>query len=100
MRNLDWDDLSVANAFTAWMRKQGWGAYCDRYMSLQRRFAAQRGLGLEESKGLQEIISAMLILDGEMDVSTYFSALTFKEEEIKQKKNDFPKRATSRRGDH
>ncbi|RYC56978.1 hypothetical protein CHU98_g9231 [Xylaria longipes] len=81
VRNYDVGDFQVAKAFTAWMEKQGRGKYCGRYMSLLARMAAAKGTTLEESKGLQEFISVMLKLDGEIDVTTYFAALAWTEHE-------------------
>jgi len=83
VRNYDRDDLSVAKAFTAWMEKQGRGAYCKRYMALLARLAAEKGVRLEESRGLQQFISILLKPNGEIDVTTYFSAHAFYEQEQK-----------------
>ncbi|KAI0182302.1 dimethylallyl tryptophan synthase GliD1 [Xylaria flabelliformis] len=81
VRNYNIGDLQVAKAFTAWMEKQGRGAYCKRYMSLLARLAATKGTTLEQSKGLQEFISVMLKPNGEIDVTTYLAALAFSEAE-------------------
>ena len=100
VRNYDRDDLSVTQAFTAWMEKRGRGAYCLRYMSLLTRLAAQKGVRLEESKGLQEFISILLKPNGEIDVTTYFSAHAFQEQEQKQQNGSgSPREGTLRRGE-
>ncbi|RYP10930.1 hypothetical protein DL764_000366 [Monosporascus ibericus] len=100
VRNFNRDDLSVAKAFTAWMEKQGRGDYCKRYMSMLTRLAAEKGMRLDESKGLQEFISVLLRPDGEFDVTTYFSAHAFNEQKQQQQQGSpSPRRGTRRRGD-
>lgn len=101
VRNYDRDDLSVAKAFTAWMEKQGRGGYCKRYLSLLSRLAAEKGMRLEESKGLQEFISILLRADGEIDVTTYFSAHAFHEQEQRRQHGAAsPRRSTLQRGEN
>ena len=100
VRNYDWDDLSVAKTFTAWMEKQGRGEYCKRYMALLVYLAAEKGCRLEESKGLQEFISIMLKPGGDIDVTSYFSAHAFLEQEGKQQNMPAsPRRTMLRRGE-
>lgn len=71
VRNYSRDDRSVAEAFISWMEKQGRGEYCKHYMSLLERLAAQKGVRLEDSRGLQEFISVLLNpKNGEIDVTT------------------------------
>ncbi|KAK3370050.1 dimethylallyl tryptophan synthase GliD1 [Podospora didyma] len=80
VRNYNRDDLAVAKAFTGWMEKQGRGGdHAKRYLSMLERLAALKGVRLEDSKGLQEFISIMLKPNGEIDVTTYFSAQAFNE---------------------
>lgn len=101
VRNYDRDDLSVAKAFTAWMEKQGRGKYCKPYMTLLTRLADKKGVRLEGSRGLQEFISIMLKANGEIDVTTYFSAHAFDEQKQKRQLNGSasPRRAILRRGE-
>lgn len=99
VRNYDVGDLPVAKAFTAWMDKQGRGAYSGRYMSLLKRLAAVKGESLEESKGLQEFISVMLKPNGEIDVTTYFAAHAWGEHKLELEKEKGGSRGTLRRGD-
>lgn len=100
VRNYNLGDLAVAKAFTAWMAKQGRGAFCERYMSLLKRLAAVKGVSLEESKGLQEFISVMLKPNGEIDVTTYFAAHAWDEAEQQAQQNgNGRRRGLRRRGD-
>ncbi|KAK1751940.1 tryptophan dimethylallyltransferase-domain-containing protein [Echria macrotheca] len=98
VRHYDRDDLSVAKALTAWMEKQGHGAWCDRYMKLLERLAAERGIRLRDSRGLQEFISIMLKPDGEIDVTSCFSAHAFGVLPTPDQLS-YPRRGTRRRGD-
>ena len=102
VRNYNLSDLMVARAFTAWMESQGRGAYCGRYMALLERLAASRGLRLDQSRGLQEFVSVSLRADGEMEVTTHFSAHAFAEMEQEQEREKWrvsPRRATLQRGE-
>ena len=96
IRNYNRDDLSVARALTAWMERVGRGSYCGRYMAVLERLAATRGVRLEESRGLQEFVSVQLRADGEMDVTTHFSAHAFAE--MEQEKESERWRVRRRRG--
>lgn len=98
VRHFNRDDLTVAKALTAWMEKQGRGAYCKRYMALLERLAAEKGMLLQECKGLQEFISFMFKPNGEIDVTTYFSGHAFGQLQS-QLRPTYPRRATRRRGE-
>ena len=102
IRNYNRDDLSVARVFTAWMERLGRGSYCGRYMAVLERLAAMRGVRLEESRGLQEFVSVQLRADGEMDVTTHFSAHAFAEMEQEKERERWrvsPRRGTLQRGE-
>ena len=102
VRNYNRDDLNVARAFTAWMERQGRGSYCRRYMALVERLAATRGVRLAESRGLQEFVSVQLKANGEMDVTTHFSARAFAEMEQEKEREKWrasPRRGTLQRGE-
>ena len=102
LRNYSLNDLRVARVFTAWMESQGRGAYCERYMAVLERLAASSGLRLDESRGLQEFVSVSLRADGEMDVTTQFSAHAFAEMEQEKEREKWrvsPRRATLQRGE-
>ena len=102
LRNYNLKDLRVARAFTAWMESQGRGAYGERYMAVLERLAASKGLRLDESRGLQEFVSVCLRADGEMDVTTHFSAHAFAEMEQERERERWrisPRRATLQRGE-
>lgn len=98
VREYDRDDLSVAKALTAWMERQGRGAYSKRYLSLLMRLAAEKGLRLDESRGLQESISILLKPDGGFDITTYFSSHAFDGQKEKQRVLPSFRKGRRRRG--
>lgn len=98
VREYDRDDLSVAKALTAWMERQGRGAYSKRYLSLLMRLAAEKGLRFDESRGLQESISILLKPDGGFDITTYFSSHAFDEQKEKQRVLPSFRKGRRRRG--
>ncbi|KAK4234120.1 aromatic prenyltransferase [Achaetomium macrosporum] len=92
LRNYARDDLSIAQAFTAFMDARGRGAYSARYMALLERLAAEEGARLADKRGLQAFISVLFRSDGELDITTYFAAQAFKPWPA-------PRRSTLRRGE-
>ncbi|KAL4746285.1 hypothetical protein BDW72DRAFT_197826 [Aspergillus terricola var. indicus] len=93
------DDRTLADGITGWMRANGRGEYCERYLAMLEKLAAHRGL--EEGKGLQTYVSCLFKGDGEMDITSYLGPEAFAPARLVQNGNGTKavKRATRRRSD-
>lgn len=63
------DDLTLAKGITGWMKANGRGQYCDRYMTMLERIASHRHL--EDKKGIQSYVACLIKKSGELDITTY-----------------------------
>ncbi|KAI5922016.1 hypothetical protein F4810DRAFT_712052 [Camillea tinctor] len=86
------DDLTLARGIIGWMKTRGRGAYCDRYMNMLETLTEHRRLGV--GNGIQTYIACLFKKDGELDITTYLGAESFRPARLVQ-----PRRATRRRGE-
>jgi DMATS type aromatic prenyltransferase len=63
------NDLQLAKGITGWMKANGRGQYCDRYLRALENIADHRGL--EEKRGIQCYVACLVTKSGEIDVTTY-----------------------------